>query len=215
MKRKSPGLIFALAFVSCSNLLSAQMPNFYGSPTPSPAPPSTSIPSSSASGQTLPPNAKTPEATTGASTSGGTGTGTGGGVSPTPAPTPTPPAGQVVPTYNPAMDNHVKAPVANSGTGLFGLPVKQVEDALRFQGAKNHSYAFGKYSRMVFSAYLITIFFDRERKVGGFSIEPREPFKTVEPGARDYFMQTFLKGADLSKFAITMASDRLEVQYAP
>lgn len=99
--------------------------------------------------------------------------------------------------------------------GLFGMPVSKVEELLRYNGAKNHSYAFGKYSRMVFSVYLVTLYFDRERRLGGFSVEPRHPYKTVEPGAREFFMETFLKGADLSKFAVTMASDRLEIKYLP
>lgn len=120
-----------------------------------------------------------------------------------------------VPLYDPYMDNHLKAPASGKEIGLFGLPVKQVEDMLRNSGAKNHSYAFGKYSRLVFSVYLVTLYFDKERKLGGFSIEPRPPYKTVEPGARQFFMDTFLKGADLSRFSITMASNILEIKYMP
>ncbi len=124
-------------------------------------------------------------------------------------------SGPYVPNYDPYMDNHMRAPETDKPVGLFGLPVKQVEDMLKYQGAKNHSYAFGKYSRLTMSVYLVTIYFDKQRKVGGFLIEPRHPYKTVAPGAREFFLDTFLKDADPSKFAIKMASDRLEVTYNP
>lgn len=120
-----------------------------------------------------------------------------------------------VPVYDPFIDNHLKAPASDKTTGLFGMKVKQVEERLKSLGARSHSYAFGKYSRMIMSAYLITIYFDRERRVGGFLVEPRRPYTTLEPAAREYFMNTFLEGADLAKFAITMAGDHLEIQYKP
>ncbi|MDD2998406.1 MAG: hypothetical protein PHV05_05040 [Candidatus Riflebacteria bacterium] len=125
------------------------------------------------------------------------------------------PGSPSVPQYDPGMDNHLKAPPVGMETGLLGLPVSKVEERLRFQGAKNHSYAFGKYSRLTFSVYLVTLYFDKERRVGGFSVEPRKPYKTVEPEARRFFMETFLKDSDLSKFNVVMAADRLEVRYSP
>ncbi|MDD3148250.1 MAG: hypothetical protein PHD82_13190 [Candidatus Riflebacteria bacterium] len=208
MKRNSLVVFFALAFVSFSCMLSAQMPNFFGTPAPAPSS-NTTTGKAGAAASTPQPRDPDPGRFGEKESAGGSVGGTGGASEPTKS------TGPLVPSYDPAMDNHIKAPEIAQGTGLFGLPVKQVEDALRYQGAKNHSYAFGKYSRMVLSAYLVTIYFDRQRKVGGFLIEPREPYKTVEPGAREFFMQTFLKGADMSKFVINMASDRLEVQYAP
>ena len=192
MKSKSLKLLFVLAFAGCGTGASAQMPQYFGLPMNGPT--STGSP-------VTPINPAGPGQTNGTAA--------------TATATTAQPVASGVPVYDPSMDNHLKAPAFSDKTGLFGLPVARVEEALRFQGGKNHSYAFGKYSRMTFSAYLVTIFFDRERKVGGFLVEPRAPYKTIEPGARQYFMQTFLKDADLSKFAIIMASDRLEVKFAP
>ena len=211
MKRKTLKVVIALLVLVSEPVLFGQMPNYFGTPAPSGG--AAQPPSSPASG-----DAKTTSATT-----GGDKAPTGGDAKPAqPQSKPQPqqsaqqqPAGSVVPKYDPYMDNHLKAPESDKPVGLFGLPVKQVEDVLKFQGAKNHSYAFGKYSRLTMSAYLVTIYFDKQRKVGGFLIEPRQPYKTVAPGAREFFLETFLKGADLSKFAIKMASDRLEVTYAP
>ncbi len=209
MKRKTLKVVIALLVLVSEPALFGQMPNYFGTPAGAPAASggAAKSPSSTASG-----DAKTTAAPT-----GGEKTTTGGGGKPAQPQQTTQqqPAGPVVPKYDPYMDNHLKAPDADQPVGLFGLPVKQVEDMLKFQGAKNHSYAFGKYSRLTMSAYLVTIYFDKQRKVGGFLIEPRQPYKTVAPGAREFFLETFLKGADLSKFAIKMASDRLEVTYAP
>lgn len=209
MKRKTLKVVIALLVLVSEPALFGQMPNYFGTPAVAPAASggAAKSPSSTASG-----DAKTTAAPT-----GGEKTTTGGGGKPAQPQQTTQqqPAGPVVPKYDPYMDNHLKAPDADQPVGLFGLPVKQVEDMLKFQGAKNHSYAFGKYSRLTMSAYLVTIYFDKQRKVGGFLIEPRQPYKTVAPGAREFFLDTFLKGADLSKFAIKMASDRLEVTYAP
>lgn len=223
-----------MAFVAVASAASAQMPNFFGTPaggqssttskaSASSANSSSGTKSTAAGGSSWDESAH-PRDDSGRfvdKNSGGTSsslTGSGGaaqaqtgGIKQTAGQ----PASSSIPVYDPSMDNHLKAPEHSERTGLFGLTVKQVEDALRFQGAKNHSYAFGKYSRMTFSAYLITIFFDRDRKVGGFLIEPRAPYKSIEPNAREYFMQTFLKGADLSRFAITVANDKLEVKFVP
>ncbi len=210
MKRKTFKIVLALLVLVAEPALFGQMPNFFGTPagTPTTSGGAAKPPSSPTSG-----DAKTTPAPAG----GGEVTTTGGGDKPAQPQQPAQqqPTGPVVPKYDPYMDNHLKAPDADGPVGLFGLPVKQVEEMLKFQGAKNHSYAFGKYSRLTMSVYLVTIYFDKQRKVGGFLIEPRQPYKTVAPGAREFFLETFLKGADLSKFAIKMASDRLEVTYAP
>jgi len=117
--------------------------------------------------------------------------------------------------YDPMMDNHMKAPPAGKEIGAFGMPVSRVEDMLRANGAKNYSYAFGKYSRLVISAYIVTIYFDRERLVGGIAIEPRPPYQTIEPEARAFFLDLFLNGADLSNFETNISGTRLELKYMP
>lgn len=117
--------------------------------------------------------------------------------------------------YDPMMDNHMKAPPAGKEIGAFGMSVSRVEDILRANGAKNYSYAFGKYSRLVISAYIVTLYFDRTRMVGGISIEPRPPYQTIEPEARAYFLDLFLDGADLSQFETNISSTRLELKYKP
>ena len=117
--------------------------------------------------------------------------------------------------YDPAMDNHLKAPLPDNQIGLFGLPIGKVENLLLANGAKKHSYAFGKYSRLTLSVYMVTVYFDRDRLVGAFSVEPRAPYKTVEPEARKFFFDLFLKDADLSQFEANIANSRLEVRYKP
>ncbi len=232
MKRKTFKIFLALLVLASEPVLFGQMPNFFGTPAGAPTTSGGAAKSSSTSGgfneadhprdpqtgQFIP---KTTGAPTGGekTTTGGEKTTAGGEKASQQQkpqqPAQQQPAGPAVPKYDPYMDNHLKAPEADKPVGLFGLPVKQVEDMLKFQGAKNHSYAFGKYSRLTMSAYLVTIYFDKQRKVGGFLIEPRQPYKTVAPGAREFFLDTFLKGADMSKFAVKMSSDRLEVTYAP
>ena len=208
MKRKTLKIVLALLVLVSESALFGQMPNFFGTPAGTPT-------TSGGAAKPTVPVAGDPKAAP--VTPGGEKTPTGGDGKPTQPEQPAQqqPAGTVIPKYDPYMDNHLKAPEADKPVGLFGLPVKQVEDVLKFQGTKNHSYAFGKYSRLTMSVYLVTIYFDKQRKVGGFLVEPRQPYKTVAPGAREFFLETFLKGADLSKFAIKMASDRLEVTYAP
>lgn len=117
--------------------------------------------------------------------------------------------------YDPMMDNHLAAPLAAENTGLFGLSIGEVENILRANGAKNYSYAFGKYSRMILAAYVVTIYFSRDKKVGGFSVEPKPPYQTIEPEARRFFMDLFLKDADLSLFEANIGASRLEFIYKP
>ncbi len=118
-----------------------------------------------------------------------------------------------IPVYDPFMDNHLKAPIEN--IGLFGLKIRDVERVLRNHGAKDYSYAFGKYSKMNLSVYVLTMYFDRDQKVGGVSIEPKPPFSKIEPNARKFFMDLFLKGNDISKFRTLISSGRLELRYDP
>jgi hypothetical protein len=167
--------------------LAAQMPNFFGKPAE---------PAKPAASPTVP---TTP----------------GGESSPATTPAPASPTTGLTSDslYNPTMDNHLKAPPPGKEIGAFGLPVSRVEDLLRANGAKNYSYAFGKYSRMVISAYIVTIYFDRARIVGGVSVEPKPPYQTIEPEARKFFMDLFLKNGDLSNFEVNISSTRFELKY--
>lgn len=185
MKSKRSVLCLAFIFVVSAGELTAQMPNFF-------APPPVLIPA-----KTVLPVAE-----------------------PVGVPEPAQPAqpakeGAAKTLYDPAMDNHLVAPAAGNEIGLFGLPIGKVEEALRANGAKNHSYAFGKYSRMHLATYFITVYFDRERRVGGFSVEPKSPYKTIEPEARKFFMDFFMKDCDLSRFEANIGGSRLEIKYKP
>lgn len=113
--------------------------------------------------------------------------------------------------YDPALDNHLVSP--SKPLGLFGLKVKEVEQRLRNYGAKNYSYAFGKYSRMSLATYLLTIYFDKKRIVGGVSIVPKPPYKRIEPMARDFFIKTFLQGNKLSGFKSQLSNSLIEFKY--
>jgi hypothetical protein len=113
--------------------------------------------------------------------------------------------------YDAAMDNLLMSPA--EPIGLFGLPVREVESILRTYGARPYSYAFGKYSRMTFSVYLITLRFDRHRRLGAISVEPRPPFSDLESSAREFFMRLFLQGGNLSRFNTVIAGNRLEIRY--
>lgn len=188
MKIKRSVLCLAFVFAVLAGELTAQMPNFF-TPLPKPAPTKTVLP-------------KVEPAT------------------PDPAKSTTPPGEGTVrdlskTLYDPSMDNHLMAPAAGEEIGLFGLPIGKVEDALRDNGAKNYSYAFGKYSRMYLASYFVTVYFDRERRVGGFSVEPKPPYKTIEPEARKFFMDFFLKDCDLSRFEANIGNSRLEIKYKP
>lgn len=115
--------------------------------------------------------------------------------------------------YDPYLDNHLRSPDPAAKMGLFGQPIKAVEEMLRQYGAKNYSYAFGKYSRMTMSAYIITMYFDRERRLGGISIEPMPPYKFLGPNARNFFTELFGEGADMSKFESIVSATRFEMRY--
>ena len=118
-----------------------------------------------------------------------------------------------VPVYDPYMDNHLTSPAKK--IGLFGQDIREVEKTLKKYGAKNYSYAFGKYSRMAFSIYLVTMYFDKSRKLGGVSISPKLPYKKVESGAKSFFLELFLGKNDISEFRTLFADDKLELRYYP
>ncbi len=148
--------------------------------------------------------------------------------SPGPAPVPATPATPVVGSstpspaapktasgsmahFDPQMDNHLIAP--KTPMGLFGLPISEVESVLRTYGARPYSYAFGKYSRMSFSVYLLTLWFDRNRRLGELVVTPKPPISGVETQARSFLLQLFLKGADLSQFTAEFAPGTLRIKY--
>ncbi|HEY9070933.1 MAG TPA: hypothetical protein VIV61_11815 [Candidatus Ozemobacteraceae bacterium] len=114
--------------------------------------------------------------------------------------------------YDPFMDNHLSAPVA--AQGMFGRPVKEVERVFRAYGAKPYSYAFGKYSRLQLSVYLVTILFDRNRNVGEIQVEPRPPYKVIEPTARSFFLQLITRDTRPDEFETIMTPAKLSIKYA-
>jgi hypothetical protein len=186
----------------------AQMPNFYGgSAAPQSAPAATPAPKES--GQPV------PAETTGKSATGGTASPRQPAQASGNASASLQPRNFSVPLYDPNMDNHLKVPDKGEVIGLFGRPIGEVEEYLRFLGAKKHSYAFGKYSRMTLSVYLVTLFFDRDRRLGGFSVEPRPPYRVIGAEARKFFLDIMIGKADLSRFSTIIAADRLELKYAP
>ncbi|NLI79394.1 MAG: hypothetical protein GX442_23480 [Candidatus Riflebacteria bacterium] len=113
--------------------------------------------------------------------------------------------------YDPAMDNRLTSPATPQG--LFGRPILEVERTLRAYGARPYSYAFGKYSRLTFSVYLITLLFDRERKLGGVVVSPKPPFTQVEPKVQQYLMKVFLPQADLTGFQTILGRTRMEIWF--
>lgn len=114
--------------------------------------------------------------------------------------------------YDASMDNHLRAP-ADKLIGMFGMPVRDAEKVLKNYGAKSYSYAFGKYSRLALASYIVTLHFDRQRKVAGVSIEAAPPFTSIEPDARQFFLELFLDGNDLSSFDTIMSGNLLELKY--
>lgn len=125
------------------------------------------------------------------------------------------PAAAGVNKFDPYMDNFLRAPDPADKLGLFGKPIKEVEGTLREYGAKNYSYAFGKYSRMSLSVYIITMYFDRNRRLAGISVEPRPPYTKIAPDARKFFMDVFLSESSLSRFKALISNEKLELKYNP
>jgi len=125
-----------------------------------------------------------------------------------------PPSGTVsgsLAGFDPFMDNHLAAP--DVPQGVFGMQVREVENILRAYGAKPHSYAFGKQSRMLLAVYLITIQFDRTRKVGAILIEPKPPFKKIESTAQTFFMQLFMRDLHPSSFRTLITPEKISISY--
>ena len=116
-------------------------------------------------------------------------------------------------TFDPFLDNHLKAPPDGITVGKFGRTIKQVEDELRLMGAKNYSYAFGKYSKMILSSYQITLSFDVNKRLGMVEIAPKPPLKTIELKAQDFFIKLFTEGADMSQVGIVLSSNKLELKF--
>lgn len=115
--------------------------------------------------------------------------------------------------YDPFIDNHLKAPPAGISVGKFGKTIKQVEDELRLLGAKNYSYAFGKYSKMILSSYLITLSFDVNKRLGMVEINPKFPLKSIESKAQEFFIKLFTEGADMSQVEIALSPNRLILKF--
>lgn len=115
--------------------------------------------------------------------------------------------------YDPFMDNRLPSP--QTPQGVFGLPVKDVERMLRAYGAKPFSYAFGKESRMLLAAYLITIRFDKSRRVGGIVVEPKAPVRTIGASAQGFFAQLFLSGIDPSMFRTVITPEKISILFEP
>ena len=116
-------------------------------------------------------------------------------------------------TYDPFLDNHLRTPARGENHGKFGLPIKDIENDLSNYGAKNHSYAFGKHSRLVLGPYFITLCFDINRRLGIAVIKPKAPLKTIEPKAKDFFIDYFTSGADMEHISIMISEDNLQLKY--
>jgi hypothetical protein len=123
------------------------------------------------------------------------------------------PAGGGVFVYDPYLDNHLRAPEKPLGTSLFGLRVSEAESIWRDEGARNNSYAFGKYSRLRLSKYLIELSFDKDKRVGAVKVSPVKPYTSLPPKAREYFMQIIMGDADVSHFKLSIASHELDIKY--
>lgn len=116
-------------------------------------------------------------------------------------------------TFDPYLDNHLKSPPEGIIIGKFGKQIKVVEGELRLLGAKHYSYAFGKYSKMILSYYIITLNFDVNKRVGEIEIVPKPPLKSIEQKAQDFFIKLFTEGADMSQIALTISSNKLTLKY--
>ncbi|MBF0409491.1 MAG: hypothetical protein HQM10_19280 [Candidatus Riflebacteria bacterium] len=114
-------------------------------------------------------------------------------------------------SFDPEMDNKTNAP--EEPLGIFGMPITDVEELLKNYGAKPFSYAFGKYSRMAFSVYLLTLHFDKKRNLGGIDIFPRPPFTRIEPQAREFLFKLLLQDSDKSLFIIENAENQIKIHF--
>ncbi|MBF0501564.1 MAG: hypothetical protein HQM09_15605 [Candidatus Riflebacteria bacterium] len=115
--------------------------------------------------------------------------------------------------YDPALDNHLAAPA--TPIGLFGCPIQEVERELSRFGARPYSYAFGKYSRFTLSVYLLTLYFDRARRLGKVEIVPKPPFSVVEPFAQKELLAIFLKGSSLESLKLEVGKGTFIISYSP
>ncbi len=153
-----------------------------------------------------------PVSNTNASTPSSGGSGSSGGSSSSGS-QPTTSQSNGIKAFDPFIDNHLKAPPAGISVGKFGKPIKQVEDELRLLGAKNYSYAFGKYSKMILSSYLITLSFDVNKRLGMVEINPKFPLKTIESKAQEFFIKLFTEGADMSQVEIVLSPNKLILRF--
>lgn len=115
--------------------------------------------------------------------------------------------------YDPFIDNHLKAPPEGITIGKFGKAIKEVEKELRYMGAKDYSYAFGKFSKMTLSSYIITLEFDVNKRLGLVEITPKPPLKTIETKAKDFFISLFTENSDLSQIGIVVSPNKLQLRY--
>ena len=116
-------------------------------------------------------------------------------------------------TYDPYLDNHLKAPPDGITIGKFGLSINEIETELRKIGAKYYSYAFGKNSKMILSSYIIIMNFDINKKLGSVEITPKKPLKTIELKAKEFFIKFFTENADLSNIEISVSNNKLILSY--
>ena len=121
----------------------------------------------------------------------------------------------VLPTYDPFIDNHYKTPPEGFYVGKFGLPVKEVESNLISYGARKHSYAFGKYSKLVLSFYNITLYFDINKRLSSIEVEPKPPLPTIEDTAQDFFIHYFTEDGDMNQMSISISPKKLSIAYIP
>ncbi len=159
------------------------------------------------SGGNTPQSSGSSQGSTGGQGSGSSGSGQGSGSSSSGT------QSTGIKTFDPFLDNHLKAPPDGITVGKFGRTIKQVEDELRLMGAKNYSYAFGKYSKMILSSYLITLSFDVNKRLGMVEVVPKPPLKTIEIKAQDFFIKLFTEGADMSQVGILLSSNKLELKF--
>ncbi len=120
-------------------------------------------------------------------------------------------SGTKVMPFDPLFDNSLKAP--KKQMGLFGRQISQVEKYLKELGAKAFSYTMGKCSKMVFSVYLVSLSFDKFRRLGSVRIDPIPPFSQIDPAARGFFQELFLTGVDLTQFRTVFAGGYIEIEY--